>query len=128
MDGIANPNIPLSGEPPDTLWTLLRLKFAVAEDFEAARNAQSSAHAPNGFFFDPSNATNIGSSRLEFDIVQENFAWIADNKQEKKMIKTMKKGSRIMITGYNQEGSQTIDHYSLLGFTKAYGAAKKSCS
>ena len=43
-------------------------------------------------------------------------------------IKTMKKGSRIMITGYNQEGSQTIDHYSLLGFTKAYGAAKKNCS
>ena len=39
----------------------------------------------------------------------------------------MKKGSRIMITGYNQEGSQTIDHYSLLGFTKAYGAAKKNC-
>ena len=60
--------------------------------------------------------------------LQENFAWITDNKQEKKMIKIMKKGSRIMITGYNQEGSQTIDHYSLLGFTKAYGAAKKNCS
>ena len=60
--------------------------------------------------------------------LQENFAWIADSKQEKKMIKIMKKGSRIMITGYNQEGSQTIDHYSLLGFTKAYGAAKKNCS
>jgi len=53
---------------------------------------------------------------------------MADSKQEKKMIKIMKKGSRIMITGYNQEGSQTIDHYSLLGFTKAYGAAKKNCS
>jgi hypothetical protein len=44
------------------------------------------------------------------------------------MINTMKKGSRIMVSGYNQEGSQTIDHYSLLGFTKAYKAAKKSCS
>ena len=44
------------------------------------------------------------------------------------MIKTMKKGSRIMITGYNQNGSQTIDHYSLLGFTKAYNATKKACS
>ena len=34
-----------------------------------------------------------------------------------------------MITGYNQKGSQTIDHYSLmLGFTKAYNAAKKACS
>ena len=40
----------------------------------------------------------------------------------------MKKGSRIMVSGYNQKGSQTIDHYSLLGFTEAYGAAKKSCS
>ena len=50
------------------------------------------------------------------------------NKIEKKMVKVMKKGSRIMITGYNQKGSQTIDHYSLLGFTKAYNAAKKSCT
>ncbi len=69
-----------------------------------------------------------GKNRYKFDIAQENFAWMADNKQEKKMIKTMKKGSRIMITGYNQEGSQTIDHYSLLGFTKAYSTAKKNCS
>jgi len=69
-----------------------------------------------------------GKNKYKFDISQDNFAWIADNKEEKKMIKTMKKGSRIMITGYNQQGSQTIDHYSLLGFTKAYTAAKKNCS
>jgi hypothetical protein len=53
---------------------------------------------------------------------------MADNKMEKKMINTMKKGSRIMVSGHNQKGSQTIDHYSLLGFTKAYSAAKKNCS
>jgi len=69
-----------------------------------------------------------GKNKYKFDISQDNFAWIRDNKKEKKMIKTMKKGSRIMITGYNQQGSQTIDHYSLLGFTKAYTAAKKNCS
>ena len=39
----------------------------------------------------------------------------------------MKKGSRLMIVAYNMQGSQTIDHYSLLGFTKAYNAGKKSC-
>ena len=49
-------------------------------------------------------------------------------KLKKKMIKTMKKGSRIMVTAYNKSGSQTIDHYSLLGFTKAYNSAKKNCS
>ena len=69
-----------------------------------------------------------GKHKYKFDIAQENFAWLADNKMEKKMINTMKKGSRIMVAGYNEKGSQTIDHYSLLGFTKAYNTAKKSCS
>ena len=68
-----------------------------------------------------------GKSKYKFDIVQDKFAWMADNKFEKKMIKTMKKGSRIMITGYNKSGSQTIDHYSLMGFSKAYSTAKKNC-
>ena len=44
------------------------------------------------------------------------------------MIKTMQKGSRIMVTAYNLKGSQTRDHYSLLGFTKAYKATKANCS
>ena len=84
----------------------------------------------SGYKFNNKNSITAksGKNKYKFDIAQENFAWIADNKQEKKMIKAMKKGSRIMITGYNQEGSQTIDHYSLLGFTKAYGVAKKNCS
>jgi len=69
-----------------------------------------------------------GKSKYKFDIAQENFAWISESKVEKKMIKTLKKGSRIMVTGYNKSGSQTIDHYSLLGFTKAYNSAKKNCS
>ena len=69
-----------------------------------------------------------GKKKYKFDITQDDFSWIANIKIEKKMIKTMKKGSRIMITGYNQKGSQTIDHYSLLGFTKAYKASKANCS
>ena len=82
-----------------------------------------------GYEFNKKNSiiAKSGKNKYKFDISQDSFAWIADNKQEKKMIRTMKKGSRIMITGYNQKGSQTIDHYSLLGFSKAYGAAKKSC-
>ena len=83
-----------------------------------------------GYEFNNENSITAksGKSKYKFDIAQEGFAWIADNKLENKMIKTMKRGSRIMITGYNQKGSQTIDHYSLLGFTKAYNAAKTGCS
>ena len=69
-----------------------------------------------------------GKNKFKFDIKEQGFAWIADTKVESRMIKKMKKGSRIMITGHNQKGSQTIDHYSLLGFTKAYNTIKKACS
>ena len=84
----------------------------------------------SGYEFNNKNSiiAKSGKKKYKFDITQENFAWMADNKKERKMIKTMKKGSRIMVTGYNQKGSQTIDHYSLLGFTKAYSTAKKNCS
>ncbi len=83
-----------------------------------------------GYEFNNKNSivAKSGKNKYKFDISQNNFAWMADSKQEKKMIRTMKKGSRIMISGYNKSGSQTIDHYSLLGFTKAYNEAKKSCS
>ena len=84
----------------------------------------------SGYEFNNQNSITAtsGKSKYKFDIAQENFAWISENKVEKKMIKTLKKGSRIMITGYNKSGSQSIDHYSLLGFTKAYNSAKKNCS
>jgi hypothetical protein len=86
--------------------------------------------ASPGYEFNQNNSVTAtsGKEKIKFDIVQQGFAWIADNKIEKRMVNVMKKGSRLMITGYNQNGSQTIDHYSLLGFSKAYDAAKTACS
>ena len=85
--------------------------------------------ASPGYEFNKNNSVTAvsGKYKFKFDIKQSGFAWIADNKIEVKMVRQMKRGSRIMITGYNQKGSQTIDHYSLLGFTKAYNAAKTAC-
>ena len=98
--------------------------------FRPAEKINDEISVTGGYEFNNQNSiiATSGKSKYKFDIAQEGFAWIADNKLENKMIKTMKKGSRIMITGHNQKGSQTIDHYSLLGFTKAYNAAKTSCS
>ncbi|MAJ65956.1 MAG: hypothetical protein CMI76_01490 [Candidatus Pelagibacter sp.] len=83
-----------------------------------------------GYIFNNKNKVTAKSGKniYRFSTVQENFAWFQENKTEKKFIKTLKKGSRLMVTGYNTQNSQTIDHYSLLGFTKAYNTAKKSCS
>ena len=98
--------------------------------FRPGEKIKDEISASPGYEFNKENSViaTSGKNKIKFDIIQQGFAWIADNKIEKKMVKVMKKGSRIMITGYNQKGSQTIDHYSLLGFTKAYNTAKKACS
>ena len=98
--------------------------------FRPSEKIKDEISASPGYEFNKNNSViaTSGKNKIKFDIIQQGFAWIADSKIEKKMVKVMKKGSRIMITGYNQKGSQTIDHYSLLGFTKAYNAAKKACS
>ena len=98
--------------------------------FRPSENIKDEISASPGYEFNKNNSViaQSGKNKFKFDIMQQGFAWIADNKIEKKMIKIMKKGSRIMVTGHNQKGSQTIDHYSLLGFTKAYNTAKKACS
>ncbi len=98
--------------------------------FRPNDNIKNEVSVTPGYEFNKKNSVTAasGKNKFKFDIKEQGFAWIADNKIELKMIKQMRKGSRIMITGYNQQGSQTIDHYSLLGFTKAYNASKKACS
>ena len=98
--------------------------------FRPAEKIINEVSVTAGYEFNKNNSITAasGKNKFKFDIKEQGFAWIADSKIEYRMIKRMKKGSRIMITGYNQKGSQTIDHYSLLGFTKAYNATKKACS
>ena len=97
--------------------------------FRPAEKIINEVSVTAGYEFNKNNSITAasGKNKFKFDIKEQGFAWIADTKIEYRMIKRMKKGSRIMITGYNQNGSQTIDHYSLLGFTKAYNASKKAC-
>jgi len=100
--------------------------------FRPGENITNEISITAGYEFNKKNIVTAisGKKKYKFDMMKDGFAWMSDveNKFEKKMIKTMKKGSRIMITGHNQKGSQTKDHYSLLGFTKAYNATKANCS
>ena len=97
--------------------------------FRPDQKISNEISATAGYEFNKNNTVLVssGNNKFKFDIKQQGFAWMTSNKKEKIMVKVMKKGSRIMVKGYNQNGSQTIDHYSLLGFTKAYNAAKANC-
>ena len=68
-----------------------------------------------------------GKSSFTF-FSQDNFAWLLDLKEEQKFIKLMKRATDLIIKARTVKGAETTDHYSMMGFTKAYNAAKKTCS
>ena len=97
--------------------------------FRPAENIKNEISVTNGYEFKLKSPVAAKSGKKTYDLFSKGrFAWIADNKDEIKLISTMKKASRLMIIGNSDKGEQTTDHYSMMGFTKAYNSAKKSCS
>ena len=97
--------------------------------FRPSENIKNEISVTNGYEFKPKTLVSAKSGKKSYDLFSKGrFAWVVDNEDEAKLIVTMKKASRLMIIGNTDKGDQTTDHYSMMGFTKAYNAAKKSCS
>jgi len=97
--------------------------------FRPSENIKNEISVTNGYEFKPKAPVEAKSGKKSYDLFSKGrFAWVVDNKDEAKLIVTMKKASRLMIIGNTDKGNQTTDHYSMMGFTKAYNTAKKSCS
>jgi len=97
--------------------------------FRPTENIKNEISVTNGYDFKLKAPVTAKSGKKSYDLFSKGrFAWVVDNEDEKKLIVTMKKASRLMILGNSQKGDQTTDHYSMMGFIKAYNSAKKSCS
>ena len=97
--------------------------------FRPAENIKNEISVTNGYEFKLKAPVAAKSGKKTYDLFSKGrFAWVVDNTDEKKLILTMKKASRLMIIGNSEKGTQTTDHYSMMGFTKAYNTAKKVCS
>ena len=97
--------------------------------FRPSENIKNEISVTNGYEFKLKAPIVAKSGKKKYDLFSKGrFAWLADSEEEVKLIVTMKKASRLMIIGNTAKGDQTTDHYSMMGFTKAYNAAKKSCS
>ena len=97
--------------------------------FRPSENIKNEISVTNGYEFKPKAPVAAKSGKKTYDLFSKGkFAWVVDSNDEAKLITTMKKASRLMIIGNTNKGDQTTHHYSLIGFTKAYNTAKKSCS
>ena len=96
--------------------------------FRPSENIKNEVSVTNGYEFKLKAPVAVKSGKKSYDLFSKGrFAWVVDNEDEAKLISTMKKASRLMIIGNTNSGEETTDHYSMMGFTKAYNTAKKSC-
>ena len=97
--------------------------------FRPNENIKNEISVTNGYEFKLKAPVAAKSGKKTYDLFSKGrYAWVVDNEDEIKLISTMKKASRLMIIGNTEKGDQTTDHYSMMGFTKAYNTAKKNCS
>ena len=95
--------------------------------FRPGENITDEVSITSGHLYKPSSVVaKSGKSSFSF-FSQEKFAWLLDEREEKKFIKVMKRATNLMVKANAKNGTQTTDHYSMMGFTKAYNTAKKVC-
>lgn len=55
-------------------------------------------------------------------------AWATKPSEDRALVKAMKRGNKLKVTGISSRGNKTIDTYSLKGFTAAMKKIDKACS
>ena len=96
--------------------------------FRPAESIDDEVSITSGHDYKSSSVTASSGKRKYSFFSQKDFAWLLDDQEEKKFIKLMKKATDLIIKARTIKGAETTDHYSMMGFTKAYNTAKKTCS
>ena len=95
--------------------------------FRPTEDIKDEVSITSGHDYKSSTVTASSGKRKYSFFSQKSFAWLLDDKEEKGFIKLMKKATNVIIKARTTSGAETTDHYSMMGFTKAYNTAKKTC-
>ena len=96
--------------------------------FRPSEEIKDEVSLTSGHDYKTSSVTASSGKRRYSFFSQKEFAWLLDDQEEKKFIQLMKRATDIIIKARTTKGAETTDHYSMMGFTKAYNTAKKTCS
>ena len=95
--------------------------------FRPSEDIKDEVSITSGHDYKSSTVTAKSGKKNYSFFSQKSFAWLLDDQEEKKFIKLMKKATNVIIKARTTNGAETTDHYSMMGFTKAYNTAKKTC-
>ena len=95
--------------------------------FRPTEDIKDEVSITSGHDYKSSTVTASSGKRKYSFFSQKSFAWLLDDQEEKKFIKLMQKATDVIVKARTANGAETTDHYSMMGFTKAYNTAKKTC-
>ena len=108
--------------------SIKREKSKLFVTFRPSESIKDEVSLTSGHDYKSSTVTaSSGKKRYSF-FSQKNFAWLLDDQEERGFIKTMIRATNVIVKARTTKGAETTDHYSMMGFTKAYNTAKKTCS
>ena len=108
--------------------SIQRGKSKLFVTFRPSENIKDEVSLTSGHDYKTSTVTAASGKKRYSFFSQKNFAWLLDDQEEKTFIKLMKRATNLIIKARTTKGAETTDHYSMMGFTKAYNTAKKTCS
>ncbi len=107
--------------------SIQRGKSKLFVTFRPLENIKDEVSLTSGHDFKTSTVTAASGKKRYSFFSQKQFAWLLDDQEEKNFIKLMKRATNLIIKARTTQGAETTDHYSMMGFTKAYNTAKKTC-
>jgi hypothetical protein len=108
--------------------SIKREKSKLFVTFRPSENIKDEVSLTSGHDYKTSTVTASSGKRRYSFFSQKNFAWLLDDQEEQKFIKLMQRATDVIVKARTTKGAETTDHYSMMGFTKAYNTAKKTCS
>ena len=107
--------------------SIKREKSKLFVTFRPSESIKDEISLTSGHDYKSSTVTASSGKRKYSFFSQKNFAWLLDDQEERKFIQLMKKATDVIVKARTTKGAETTDHYSMMGFTKAYNTAKKTC-
>ena len=81
-----------------------------------------------GYTYKKDSVVTVQIGPKEFKLFTDSdSAWVQNKKIENALVKTMRSGTRMLVTGVSSRGTRTTDTYSLSGITAAQKAIDRAC-
>lgn len=126
--GVSAPKVPSVNTRDGKPVSVRRGEIQLFVTFRPGTGAAGEPSFTGGYPFAPGSTVNlkIGDDSFEL-IVDGEWAWPATRDADATILAAMKNGTTAVLTARSARGTQTVDTFSLLGFTAAMEAAEQRC-